>query len=146
MLPNLLQYIIAMIGALRAGCVVVNINPLYTPRELGHQIKDSGAKGILILANFANTLEEALPELSELQHIILTEIGDALPRLKAMLVNFVIKRIKKMVPKNTLHNTLSFQKALKIGASLCFKKPVIAGDDIASVSYTHLTLPTICSV
>jgi long-chain acyl-CoA synthetase len=136
MLPNLLQYVIAMMGALRAGCVIVNVNPLYTPRELGHQMKDSGAKGILILANFANTLEEALPGLPDLKHIMLTEIGDALPFLKATLVNFVIRSIKKMLPANTLQNTLSFRNALKTGSSLKFKKPMIVGDDLAYLQYT----------
>ena len=97
MAPNLLQYPIALFGILRAGMTVVNVNPLYTPRELEHQLKDSGAKVIVILENFAHTLEEVLPR-TPVTRVITTQVGDMLPAPKRWIVNLVIKRVKKMVP------------------------------------------------
>uniref|UniRef100_UPI0018F22BAF AMP-binding protein n=1 Tax=Vibrio harveyi TaxID=669 RepID=UPI0018F22BAF len=97
MMPNLLQYPIALFGILRAGCVVVNVNPLYTPRELEHQLNDAGAKAIVIVSNFAHTLESIVKN-TGVEHVILTRLGDQLSRPKGTLVNFVVKYIKKMVP------------------------------------------------
>ena len=97
MMPNLLQYPIVLFGALRAGLTVVNVNPLYTARELEHQLSDSGAKAIFILANFANTLERVLGN-TAVEHVVLTEIGDCLPAPKRWLVNFVVKHVKKWCP------------------------------------------------
>ncbi|MEO8409211.1 MAG: AMP-binding protein, partial [Propionivibrio sp.] len=98
MMPNVLQYPVALFGILRAGLIVVNVNPLYTARELGIQLMDAGAKVILIMENFAATLQEALPGLP-IEHVVTTQIGDLLPTPKRWLVNFVIKYVKKMVPR-----------------------------------------------
>jgi len=114
MLPNLLQYPVALFGVLRAGLVVVNVNPLYTPRELEHQLKDSGANAILILANFAHILAEVI-ERTGIEKTIVTEIGDLLPYWKAKVVNLVVKHIKKMVPNFTLPNVIGFNETLAIG-------------------------------
>jgi long-chain acyl-CoA synthetase len=135
MMPNILQYPIALFGALRAGMVVVNCNPLYTPRELEHQLKDSGSKAIVIVANFAKTLEAALPK-SEVKHVIVTEIGDLLGFPKKYIVNAVIKHVKKMVPAYQIPKVISFSSALKSGQSTSLSKPVIKSDDIAFLQYT----------
>ncbi len=94
MMPNLLQYPIALFGILRAGCVAVNVNPLYTPRELEHQLTDSGASAIVIVSNFAHTLEKVVDN-TPVKHVILTNLGEQLPRAKGTLVNFVVKYVKK---------------------------------------------------
>ena len=114
MMPNLLQYPIACLGALRAGMVVVNVNPLYTPRELKHQLKDSGAKAILILENFAHVLQEVIAD-TDVKTVITTQIGDALPGLKGKIMNFAVKRIKKMIPAWNIPDTLNYKKALADG-------------------------------
>ena len=114
MMPNLLQYPIACLGALRAGMVVVNVNPLYTPRELKHQLKDSGAKAILILENFAHVLQEVIAD-TDVKTVITTQIGDALPGLKGKIMNFAVKRIKKMIPAWNIPETLNYKKALADG-------------------------------
>ncbi|KFX77142.1 AMP-binding protein, partial [Ralstonia solanacearum] len=97
MMPNVLQYPVALAAVLRAGYVVVNVNPLYTPRELEHQLKDSGAEAIVILENFATTLQQVLPN-TPIKHIVVASMGDLLGGLKGMLVNFVVRSVKKMVP------------------------------------------------
>ena len=97
MMPNLLQYPVALFGTLRAGCVVVNVNPLYTPRELEHQLKDSGAKAIVIVENFAHTLEQVIGR-TEVKNVIVTPMGDLLGMVKGALVNFVVRHVKKMPP------------------------------------------------
>ena len=135
MMPNLLQYPIALFGALKAGLAVVNVNPLYTPRELAHQLNDSGAKSIVILANFSNTLAEALNKV-ELDNIIVTQVGDICPQPKRFIVNFVVKYIKKMVPKADLPETISFVDALDKGAKKTFKPVEIGHDDVAFLQYT----------
>ncbi len=134
MMPNMLQYPIALFGALRAGLVVVNTNPLYTPREMHHQFTDSGAKAIIIAENFAANLEKILPDTS-IKTIILTSIGEMLG-LKGVLVNFVVRRIKKMVPKYNLPNTVSFKEALSQGRK--FELPEFEGcaEDTISLQYT----------
>jgi len=134
-MPNLLQFPIAFIGALRAGLIVVNTNPLYTPREMEHQFKDSGAVAIVIVANFASNLQKIVAN-TKIKHIIITELGDLLGGLKAPLVNFVVKRIKKMVPAYDLPSATSFKKALKTGSTLPLEKPKIELNDLAVLQYT----------
>lgn len=135
MMPNILQYPIALFGALRAGLVVVNVNPLYTPRELEHQMKDSGAQAIVIFANSAHTLEKVLKN-TPVKHVILTQIGDMLNFPKNYIVNFVIKNVKKMVPAYNLVNTIDFKSTLSIGDPTKYKKPEMVHDDIAFLQYT----------
>ncbi|RDX35582.1 long-chain-fatty-acid--CoA ligase [Kangiella sp. HD9-110m-PIT-SAG07] len=135
MMPNLLQYPVALFGALKAGLAVVNVNPLYTPRELAHQLNDSGAKSIVILANFADTLSEALEKV-ELDNIIITQVGDVCPQPKRFIVNFVVKHFKKMVPKANLPKSTSFVSALQKGAQSTFKPVEIGHDDVAFLQYT----------
>lgn len=134
-MPNLLQFPIAFIGSLKAGLIVVNTNPLYTPREMEHQFKDSGAKAIVIVANFANNLEQIIHNTS-IKHVIITQLGDMLGGLKGALVNFVVKNIKKMVPAYNLPEAISFNKALKAGASLTLNKPNFSLQDVAVLQYT----------
>ena len=135
MMPNLLQYPIALFGALRAGLVVVNVNPLYTPRELEHQLNDSGAKAIVVVSNFAATLEKIVFETS-IKHVILTRMGDQLSFGKRTLVNFVVKYIKKLVPKYKLPHAVSFREALSIGKQRQYVRPTIYKDDLAFLQYT----------
>jgi long-chain acyl-CoA synthetase len=134
-MPNLLQYPIALFGALRAGCIVVNVNPLYTAREMEHQLRDAGVKAIVILANFAGNLEKVLIK-TPIETIITTEIGDLMGFPKKLIVNFVVKNIKKMVPKYHLPTAISFNDALSKGKKHSFTKPVIEGKDIAFLQYT----------
>lgn len=134
-MPNLLQYPIALFGAIKAGLVVVNTNPLYTDREMEHQFKDSGAKAIVILANFAHNLEKILGK-TQIEQIILTEVGDMLPPLKKILTNFVVKNIKKMVPPFKIPNAISFQQALEKGKGLPEVKSSHSSKDIAFLQYT----------
>lgn len=135
MMPNLLQYPIALFGALRAGLVVVNVNPLYTPRELEHQLNDSGAKAIVIVSNFAATLEKVVFN-TPIKHVILTRMGDQLSFGKRTLVNFVVKYIKKLVPKYKLPHAVSFREALSIGKQRQYVRPTISADDLAFLQYT----------
>ncbi len=135
MMPNLLQYPIALFGILRAGCVVVNVNPLYTPRELEHQLKDADTSAIVILSNFAHTLEKIIKNTC-IKHVIVTHLGDELATPKRILVNFVAKHIKKMVPKFNLPQAISMQSALKKGATAEYKKPLVAPNDLAFLQYT----------
>ncbi|NND58730.1 MAG: long-chain-fatty-acid--CoA ligase FadD [Gammaproteobacteria bacterium] len=135
MMPNLLQYPIAAMGALRAGMVVVNTNPLYTARELKHQLSDSGAKAIVILENFAHTLEEVLNDTS-VETVITTRIGDMLPAPKRQLINFVVRHVKKMVPKWNIRDTVSFRDALSEGRWQEITAHELTHDDIAFLQYT----------
>ena len=135
MLPNLLQYPVVLFGILRAGLTVVNVNPLYTARELELQLKDSGAKVIIILENFASILQEVLPE-TALQRVISTQVGDMLPVPKRWLVNFVIKRVKNMVPDWQIAGAIPFLKALARGSRAEFTRPKITHEDIAFLQYT----------
>ena len=134
-MPNLLQYPIAMFGALRAGMVVVNTNPLYTAREMEHQFKDSGASAIVILANFAFNLEKVLKQ-TQIKTVIITELGDLLGGLKGSLVNFVVKRIKKMVPRYHINGAIKFKEAMALGKSSSYSRPEIEASDIAFLQYT----------
>lgn len=136
MMPNLLQYPVCLYGILRAGLVVVNVNPLYTAPELEHQLRDSGAKAIVILANFAHTLQQALNKVS-VDHIIVTKIGDMLPPIKGAIVNFVVKYIKKMIPPFRLARSLSFKSVLAQGQRKPYTRPAdISCEDIAFLQYT----------
>ncbi|HUQ75551.1 MAG TPA: long-chain-fatty-acid--CoA ligase [Burkholderiales bacterium] len=134
MMPNCLQYPIAMFGTLRAGCVVVNVNPLYTARELEHQIKDAGAEVIVILENFASVLEQVRAK-TPLKHIIVTSLGEMLG-LKGLLVNLVVRKVKKMVPAYDLPGALSFKQVLAEGAGAKLVTPALGHDDIAFLQYT----------
>lgn len=135
MMPNLLQYPVALFGALRAGLVIVNTNPLYTPREMLHQFTDSGAKAIVIAENFASNLEKILGQ-TQIKTIILASIGEMLGFPKGAIVNFVVRTVKKMVPKYTLPNTVTFSQALAGGVK--FKLPQFDGkpDDVILLQYT----------
>jgi len=135
MMPNLLQYPIALFGVLRAGMVVVNVNPLYTPRELKHQLIDSGAKAIVVVSNFARTLEEVVDQ-TPVKSVIITGLGDLLSAPKRTLVNFVVKYIKKLVPKYDLPHALSMRDTLTRGRRLQYIKPIITNDDLAFLQYT----------
>ncbi|WP_290654176.1 long-chain-fatty-acid--CoA ligase FadD [Idiomarina sp.] len=136
MMPNLLQYPVALFGILSAGMTVVNVNPLYTPRELKHQLTDSKAKGIVILENFAHTLDKVTSEVPDLKQVITTQIGDLLPAPKRWLVNFVVKYVKRMVEGHNLKKTVDFNSALNKGASASYQRPEVTGDDIAFLQYT----------
>jgi len=135
MLPNVLQYPICIFGALRAGYVVVNVNPLYTPRELEHQLKDSGADVIVILENFAVTLEEVLAR-TPVKHVVLARLGDMLGFPKGTVVNFVVKYVKKMVPAYSLPRAVDFRTALGKGAAGELKKVAVTHEDLAFLQYT----------
>ncbi|MHA7846668.1 long-chain-fatty-acid--CoA ligase FadD [Serratia sp. D1N4] len=135
MMPNLLQYPIALFGILRAGMVVVNVNPLYTPRELEHQLNDSGASAIVIVSNFAHTLEKVVFK-TQVKHVILTRMGDQLSAAKGTLVNFVVKYIKRLVPKYHLPDAISFRSALQRGRRLQYVKPDVVNTDLAFLQYT----------
>jgi long-chain acyl-CoA synthetase len=135
MMPNVPQYPVAVAAILRAGFVVVNVNPLYTPRELEHQLKDSGAKAILIIENFANTLQQCIAA-TPVQHVVLASMGDLLGGLKGALVNFVVRKVKKMVPAFSLPGAVRFNDAVARGQRGTLRKPAIQPDDIAVLQYT----------
>ena len=135
MMPNVLQYPVALAAVLRAGYVVVNVNPLYTPRELEHQLKDSGAEAIVILENFATTLQQVLPN-TPVKHVVVASMGDLLGGLKGALVNFVVRSVKKMVPAWELPSCIRFNTALQEGAKLALKPTSVGPDDVAFLQYT----------
>ncbi len=137
MLPNLLQYPVALFGALLAGCVVVNTNPQYTARELEYQLKDSGATAIVVLENFAHTLQEVLAKNSQMKlHVITTEVGDMFPIVKELLVNAVVRYVRQMVPAWDIPDTIEFNAALRQGNHLSLAEVVLAPEDIAFLQYT----------
>ena len=135
MMPNVPQYPVAVAAILRAGFVVVNVNPLYTARELEHQLKDSGAKAIVIIENFAATLEKCIAQ-TPVQHVVTAAMGDRLGWLKGSLVNYVVRHVKKMVPLFHLPQAVKFNDALGKGRQLAFLKPKLTADDIAVLQYT----------
>ena len=135
MMPNLLQYPIALFGALRAGLVVVNTNPLYTPREMQHQFTDSGAKAIVICDNFAANLEKIIND-TEIKTVIVTSIGEMLGAVKGTIVDFVVKRVKKMVPKYKLSNVVNFKDALSQGKKFTLEPYKGTADDVIILQYT----------
>jgi long-chain acyl-CoA synthetase len=134
MMPNVPQYPVAVAAILRAGFVVVNVNPLYTPRELEHQLKDSGAKAIIILENFAHTLEQCIAATS-IKHVVLAAMGDLLG-LKGALVNYVVRNVKKMVPQFNLPGAVRFNHAISQGMKASFRRPELKSDDVAVLQYT----------
>ncbi len=134
-MPNLLQYPIAMFGAIRSGLVVVNTNPLYTAREMEHQFNDSGATAIVILANFAFNLEKVLPK-TKIKTVVITEIGDILGGFKSLMVNWVVRRVKKMVPAYKIPNSVKFKDALKKGATKSYSRPSLDISEVAFLQYT----------
>ena len=135
MMPNVPQYPVAVAAILRAGYVVVNVNPLYTPRELEHQLKDSGAKLIIMVENFATTLQTVLPNVPT-KKIILTALGDMLGFPKSMIVNYMVRKVKKMVPAFDLPGAVSFNDAVAQGRGKVFKPASVGPDDIAVLQYT----------
>jgi long-chain acyl-CoA synthetase len=135
MMPNVPQYPVAVAAILRAGLVIVNVNPLYTARELEHQLKDSGAKAIVIIENFAHTLQQCIGK-TQVQHVVLAAMGDQLGGLKGALVNYVVRKVKKMVPAFELPEAVRFNQAIAHGAKAAFRKPEIKADDIAVLQYT----------
>jgi long-chain acyl-CoA synthetase len=135
MMPNVLQYPVATAGVLRAGMTVVNVNPLYTPRELEHQLNDSGAEAIIILENFATTLEKVLPN-TRVKHVILANMGDMLGLAKGMIVNLVVRKVKKMVPAYSLPTAVQFKAALASGKGKPLNTRQLSQDDVAFLQYT----------
>ena len=135
MMPNILQYPIALMGCLRLGLTVVNCNPLYTPRELEHQLKDSGAKGILVIENFANVLVEVIDK-TEIKHVVVTGLGDRLSWWKGTGLNFLVRHVAKLVPEFKFASAIRFNAALSEGASGALKREVISLDDVAFLQYT----------
>jgi len=135
MMPNVLQYPIALFGTLRAGCVAVNCSPLYTARELERQLADSGAEVIVVLENFAHVLQEALPR-TPVRHVVVARLGDMLGRLKGTLVDFVVKYVKRLVPAWRIENAVAFRDALRRGAAYVLRPETIDPQDIALLQYT----------
>ena len=135
MLPNLLQFPVAMFGVLRAGMVVVNVNPLYTPRELEHQLKDSGARAIVVLENFAHTLAQVIAS-TQVRTVITTQVGDLLPPVKRLLTNAAVKHVKKMVPPWQLDGAVAFNHALAAGSAQVLDEVALGHDDLAFLQYT----------
>ncbi len=135
MLPNVLQHPITMTGVLCAGMTVVNVNPLYTPRELEFQLKDSGAEAIVVLENFAHTLAQVI-ERTNVKHVVVASMGDLLGKLKGTLVNLVVRRVKKMVPPYAFPGATAFNRALAEGSGLTLQVPSIGPDDVAFLQYT----------
>jgi len=141
MLPNVLQYPVAFFGVLRAGMIVVNVNPLYTARELEHQLQDSGAEAIIILENFAHVLQKVLPQ-TRVRYVVTTQIGDLLPPHRRALVNFAVKRVKKMVPPWQIGRTVDFRAALTSGRKRKFEDVAVSLNDVALLQYTGGTTGT----
>ena len=135
MMPNCPQYPIAVAGILRAGMILVNVNPLYTPRELEHQLKDSGAKAIVIMENFGTTLQQCIAA-TPVKHVVLASMGDRLGLLKGALVNYVVRNVKKMVPAFNLPGAVRFNDAIAKGTRGSFKKPALTPEDVAVLQYT----------
>ncbi|MBQ5941733.1 MULTISPECIES: long-chain-fatty-acid--CoA ligase [unclassified Massilia] len=135
MMPNVLQYPIAIAAILRAGYTVVNVNPLYTARELEHQLKDSGSEAIIVLENFAHTVQQVLGK-TPLRHVVVASMGEMLGGVKGVLVNFVVRSVKKMVPDFALPNMVRFKEALAQGSRMPFKAPELKSDDVAFLQYT----------
>ena len=136
MMPNCLQYPIAMFGILRAGYTVVNVNPLYTARELEHQLRDAGCEAIVIVENFAHTLQEVASQVMSLRHVVVSGLGDMLGFPKSLLVNFVVRHVKKMVPPWSLPQAVTFREALSQGAAHPLRPVTITHDDLAYLQYT----------
>jgi long-chain acyl-CoA synthetase len=134
-MPNLLQYPIVLFAALRAGLIVVNTNPLYTPREMEHQYRDAEVKAVIIVANFASHLEKVM-KTTPIEHVIITELGDSLGGLKGWFINMAVKHLKKMVPAYTIPSAVTFKEALSQGKNMSFEPPHITVEDTAFLQYT----------
>jgi long-chain acyl-CoA synthetase len=141
MMPNVLQYPVAIVAALRAGYTVVNVNPLYKPRELEFQLNDAGVEAIVVLENFASVLQQALPQ-TPVKHVVVASIGDMLGKAKGALVNAVVRHVKRMVPAYSIPGAIKFNDALAAGGTLSFAKPSLGPDDIAFLQYTGGTTGT----
>ena len=135
MMPNVLQYPVALVGALRAGLVVVNVNPLYTPRELRHQLADSGARAIVVLENFGHVLEECIDD-TGIERVVVTGLGDMLSFPKNVLVNFIVRRVKKLVPPFGIDAAMRWEDALSAGRGAAAGEVELAGEDLAFLQYT----------
>ena len=135
MMPNVLQYPVALAAVLRAGLIAVNVNPLYTARELGHQLKDSGAEAVVVLENFAHTLEQAIAG-TAVKHVVVGSMGDLLGFPKGLIVNFVVRTVRKMVPAWSLPGHVTFNEAVAAGRSMDFARPALGPDDVAVLQYT----------
>jgi long-chain acyl-CoA synthetase len=135
MLPNTLQSPVVIFGVLRAGMIVVNVNPLYTVPELEHQLADSGAKVVVVLENFASTVERALPK-TQVKHVVVSRIGDHLPWPKSAIANFMVKHVKKRVPAWRIAASIDYRSALERGRSRTYQRPELRGDDVAFLQYT----------
>ncbi len=135
MLPNILQFPVAAAGVLRAGCTAVCVNPLYTPRELEHQLKDSGAEAIVILENFAHTLQQVIGH-TAIKHVFLTSIGEMLGAVRGRIIDFAIRNVRKMVPPFDLPGASRFADAVSAGASMHYQAPNVSGEDLAFLQYT----------
>lgn len=135
MMPNLLQYPVALFGILRAGMVAVNVNPLYKPRELEHQIKDAQTETIVIVTNFAHTLEKVIKN-TPIKHVIITSLGQMLPCVKGIIVDLVVKHLKRKVPDYNLPMAVSMKRALKLGSQHTYERPQLSGSDVAFLQYT----------
>jgi long-chain acyl-CoA synthetase len=135
MMPNVLQYPPSIAAVLRAGYTVVNVNPLYTPRELEHQLNDSGAEAIIVLENFAHTLEAVIGK-TAIKHVVVASMGELLGGLKGAIVNFVVRNVKKMVPAFSLPNAIRFKQAVSEGAGMTLKPAELSHDDVAFLQYT----------
>jgi long-chain acyl-CoA synthetase len=135
MMPNVLQYPVALAAILRAGYTVVNVNPLYTPRELEHQLKDSGSEAIIVLENFAHTVQQVLGK-TPVRHVVVASMGELLGGVKGMLVDFVVRSVKKMVPDFSIPHMVRFKEALAQGAKMPFKPVALSGADVAFLQYT----------
>ena len=136
MMPNCLQYPVAMFGILRAGFTVVNVNPLYTARELEHQLRDAGCEAIVIVENFAHTLQEVIADTASVRHVVVTGLGDLLGFPKSLVVNFVVRHLKKMVPEWSLPGSVGFREALSLGGEHPLMPVTITHDDLAYLQYT----------
>src|SRR5437016_6471908 len=134
MMPNVLQYPVSTAAVLRAGYAVVNVNPLYTPRELEHQLKDSGAEAIVVLENFATTVQQVIAK-TAVKHVIVGSMGDLLG-FKGVIVNLVIRRVKKMVPAYSLPDAVTFNDAIAAGRGMKLNKPQLTREDVAFLQYT----------
>jgi long-chain acyl-CoA synthetase len=135
MMPNVLQYPVALAAVLRAGLIAVNVNPLYTARELAHQLKDSGAEAVIVLENFANTLEQAIAG-TPVKHVVVASMGDLLGFPKGLIVNFVVRTVRKMVPAWSLPGHVRFNDAISAGRSMAFTPPELGPSDVAVLQYT----------
>jgi long-chain acyl-CoA synthetase len=135
MMPNVPQYPVAVAAILRAGLVVVNVNPLYTPRELEHQLTDSGAKAIVIIENFAITLQKCIKQ-TQVKHVVMCAMGDMLNWPKSAVVNFVVRNMKNLVPEFHLFGAVKFNQALRVGSEVRFRPPTVSAEDIALLQYT----------